>query len=184
MHGRKGRYRNKRRGLRVNCFCAFGNNVQAFSSSLPRTSKRYSARVSTVGVSKGVNGGVPILELSSPENCPSSVEFPDTLFRYFENFSPFETVTDRGNAVSSREIERTFNDGKGFLAFARTFRSRARSLRFPRGESLSSGPCCLNASLLETGYEYSFCRVLFRGERCSRFLHDDFQWIFRLPISG
>lgn len=127
MHGRKGRYRNKRRGLRVNCFCAFGNNVQAFSSSLPRTSKRYSARVSTVGVSKGVNGGVPILELSSPENCPSSVEFPDTLFRYFENFSPFETVTDRGNAVSSREIERTFNDGKGFLAFARTFRSRARS---------------------------------------------------------
>lgn len=30
MHGRKGRYRNKRRGLRVNCFCAFWNNVQAF----------------------------------------------------------------------------------------------------------------------------------------------------------
>lgn len=51
-------------------------------------------------------------------------------------------------------------------------------------ESLSSGPCCLSASLLETGYEYSFCRVLFRGERCSRFLHNDFQWIFRLPISG
>lgn len=128
MHGRKRRYRNKRRGLRVNCFCAFRNNVQAFSSSLPRTSKRYSARVSTVGVSKGVNGGVPILELSSPENCPSSVEFPDTLFRYFENFSPFETVTDRGNAVSSREIGRTFkwerfSRFRSNLSFSSTFAS-------------------------------------------------------------
>ena len=119
MHGRKGRYRNKRRGLRVNCFCAFGNNVQAFSSSLPRTSKRYSARVSTVGVSKGVNGGVPILELSSPENCPSSVEFPDTLFRYFENFSPFETVTDRGNA---RFLPRNWTNVQRWERFSR-FRS-------------------------------------------------------------
>lgn len=88
MHGRKGRYRNKRRGLRVNCFCAFGNNVQAFSSSLPRTSKRYSARVSTVGVSKGVNGVSRSWNCHPPKIAPHPWNFLTPCFAISKIFPP------------------------------------------------------------------------------------------------
>ena len=89
-------------------------------------------RVSTVW--KGSTGvPFPILELSSPENCPSSwLQFPDTLFRYFENF--FETVTERGNAVP-----------RNWTFSPEHFRSRARSLRFSsrsRGVSTERTPTC------------------------------------------
>lgn len=69
--------------------------------------------------------------------------------------------------MPSREIER-------FLP--NTSRSRARSLRFPRGveEFRRSGPRSVRERL-PSGYEYSFYRVLFRG---AGDYTDDFQWIF------
>lgn len=146
-------------------------------SDIPRGYRQLEFPRGSTGVSRSWN-------CHPPKIAPHPWNFLTPCFAISKIFPPLRRSRTEEMPVSSREIERTFNDGKGFLAFARTFRSRARSLRFPRGESLSSEPCCLNASLLETGYEYSFCRVLFRGERCSRFLHDDFQWIFRLPISG
>lgn len=125
-------------------------------------------RVSTVW--KGSTGvPFPILELSSPENCPSSwLQFPDTLFRYFENF--FETVTERGNAVP-----------RNWTFSPEHFRSRARSLRFPRGveEFRRSGPRPVRERL-PSGYEYSFYRVLFRG--AGEDLHRRFSMDFFFPL--
>lgn len=129
-------------------------------------------RVSTVW--KGSTGvPFPILELSSPENCPSSwLQFPDTLFRYFENF--FETVTERGNAVPRNW---TFSPLNTFVLEHVRFVFLEESRSFDGADP----DLFVNASLLDTNIRFIEYYLGGRG----RIYTDDFQWIFFSPyLSG
>lgn len=84
--------------------------------------------------------------------APHPVEFSDTLFRYFEKFPPLR----RSRKCRLREIERST-----MATFSSTFPrfvSEERTFRADPAVSWAS-------PFLQTGYEYSFYRVLFSGGR-------------------